>query len=278
MTLKNSTHASTTQQLPELNILEISPNGVLDLTTFQGDATITCEKWNASRVWLKIVGEKNPGETYTIPILTNHLLSASEFSDGLSEITSRDELMNFANNSQISVVGKINFDGSPDESNATTFPELQLKIKTKDTSLDDFTDFNDRSLGGWTKGSAGREIQFVSGDSSGNYHLFNNTSEQLDNHSGIVLEKSFSVSSAQRYEFTIGVKKENQGSPNPPNLVLKIDDNRSQTHVINNMNWSTYSFTATATSNTMIVSLLNLEARWNGNDFSLDNFRVRSLL
>jgi hypothetical protein len=277
MTTHGSTLSSFSPQLPELNIPE-SLNNVLDLTTFPGDATITCPEWAASCVWLKVEGEKDPGEPYTIPILTNHTISSKEFSDGLSEIISRAELMKLANNSQLSVICKINFDGDPDESTANKFPELQLKIITKDNSLDDLADFNDETLGGWIKGSAGREIHFVSDGAPNSHYLFNNTSENLDNHSGIVLEKTFSVISGRDYEFTVEVKKENQGSPNHPLLVLKIGDSSSQTYTINNMNWITYSFTAIATSNTMTVSLLNLEAKWNGNDFSMDNFRVRSLL
>ena len=278
MSVSTPTLSPSTPQLPELNIPEISHNGVLDLTTFPGDANITCPKFFAPRVWLKIEGEKHPGETFTIPILTSHPISAREFSDGLLEIIPRTELIKLANNSQLSLICTINFDGTPDESTANKFPELQLKIITKDNSIDELTDFNDESLGGWVKGSAGREIQFTSDESPDSYYLFNNTSENSDNHSGVVLEKTFSVIPGQKYEFIIEAKKENQGSPNSPRLVLKIGDSSSQIYTVDNMNWTTYSFTATATSNTMTVSLLNLEAKWNGNDFSMDNFRVRSLL
>ncbi|MNL28927.1 hypothetical protein D3C87_1505930 [compost metagenome] len=188
----------------------------------------------------------------------------------------RDRLMEFANNSSAILECLITFDGSSDITTATAFPILELTIKNQDDTLDDFIDFNDQTLGDWEKGSAGREIQFFKDESSGGYYLFNNTSEQSDNHDGIILKKIFPTIAGKKYKFSLNAKKENSGSPNSPKLVLRIGNSSSEAHTISNMNWSSYSFIATATSGSTTISLDNLEKKWNGNDFSVDNFRVES--
>ena len=276
MTLQETILPSQAPELPKFQVPE-SDGEFLDMLSIPGDATLITERWSPAHIWLQVVGKNSEGEDLSISLLENHELSDIQFENGLREMLPRDRLMELANNSSAILQCLITFDGSSDVSTATAFPMLQLTIKNQEDTLDDFIDFNDQTLGGWEKGSAGREIQFLKDELFGGYYLFNNTSEQFDNHNGIVLKKTFPTTTGKKYKFTLDVKKENTGSPNSPKLVLRVGDHSSVTHTISNMNWSSYSFVGTATSASTTISLDNLEQKWNGNDFSIDNFRVESL-
>ncbi|WP_448089649.1 hypothetical protein [Pseudomonas azerbaijanoccidentalis] len=277
MTLCEITLPSQSPELPKFEVPE-SDGEFLDMLSTPGDATIITERWSPAHLWLRVTGEDSAGDKLSISLLENHELSEAQFETGLREILPRERLMELANHSTAVVECLITFDGSSDITTATAFPIRQLTVKNQDDVLDDFVDFNSQTLGGWEKGDAGKEIQFLKNESSGDFYLFNNTSEQLDNHDGIILQKTFPTIAGKKYKFTLDAKKENFNSPNSPMLVLRIGNSSSTAYTITNMNWSSYSFVATATSDSTTISVDNLEKKWNGNDFSMDNFRVESLI
>ncbi|MNY25458.1 hypothetical protein D3C86_1592430 [compost metagenome] len=79
------------------------------------------------------------------------------------------------------------------------------------------------------------------------------------------------------YEFTIDVRKVNSSAFNEARLVLSIENKNSSELKINHSEWKSYSFAATATSTSMTVRLENRQPMWDGNDFCIDNLRVKSL-
>jgi hypothetical protein len=142
--------------------------------------------------------------------------------------------------------------------------------------LYDFTDFNDLQLRGWIKGSAGQELTFTRSQHKPGYHLFNNTAGQVS-HAGAVLSKTFQTYPGARYEFKIAAKKVNPGSPNDARLRLLIGSSSSPTFQIANAYFQDYSYTAEASDNILIFSIVNDQSAQNGNDYDVDDILVRSI-
>ena len=132
--------------LPTPEIPEVGDDNVLDLTKYLGDITTIIKKWRAAHIWLRVAGESDSGDPLTITVLEDHELTALQFDHGLSERLPRSQLMALAHNSTATLECLITFDGSSDESTATTFPLLTFTIKTQIDDLDELTDFNDRTL------------------------------------------------------------------------------------------------------------------------------------
>jgi hypothetical protein len=276
MQLENNPLTIPELQLPKPEIPEADENNVLDLTMHLGDATAIVKKWAAAHIWLRLVGQSSLKTPLIINILEDHELSTLQFDNGLLERLPRSQLMALAHNSTATLECFITFDGSSDVSTATAFPLLPLTIKTQLDDLDELTDFDDQTLGGWTKGRGGREIEFFI-DRNGGFFLSNDTLEPVDNYDGMILEKTFSVIPGMTYEFTVDVKNNNP-SHQPLNhpILLLVFDGIGPTHTISNSSWKNIASNRTvAKSETVTVSLRNLTRQWDGNDFSLDNFRVR---
>ncbi|RMQ49539.1 Ig-like domain-containing protein [Pseudomonas cichorii] len=122
------------KQLPQPRIPQAdSATGILNLATFSGDATLTVGKWPFSaqgqRVWLRLTGETENGGPHSIVLLENASLTAAQASAGLSERLSRTELEKFGQDSELSVLCNVVFDGSSSESNAVPFPRTDYTVK-----------------------------------------------------------------------------------------------------------------------------------------------------
>jgi hypothetical protein len=273
--LPKKKHPTITElELPRPEIPEADDN-VLNLTEHLGDVATIVKKWRAAHIWLRLSGQSDLGDPQIINVLEDHELSTLQFENGLFEKIPREQLMVLRHNSTATLECLITFDGSSDVSTATAFPSLPLTIKTHN-DLDELTDFNDMTLGGWEKGPGGREIQFVE-DLNGGFFLSNDTLEPVDNYAAMVLEKTFSVTPGMTYEFTIDVRNNKPSPPfqNPPVLLLAFDG-IGPLHTIDFSSWKTLASNRTVVNRDSVrVSVRNLTRGWIENDFSLDNFRVR---
>ncbi|WP_242209066.1 MULTISPECIES: Ig-like domain-containing protein, partial [unclassified Pseudomonas] len=157
-------------------------------------------------------------------------------------------------------------------SGATSTPPWKITVEAF-TSLYDFTNFNNRQLNGWRKGPAGSELQFI--QSGSGYYLFNNTSAE-DDHSGTVLSKTFRTYPGVIYEFRIMAKYDNYPHAGTK-LRLLIGSSSSPVKWMTH-NFKEYSHIAKATGRELVFLIHNDEGRRDGNDFSIDDILVRSIL
>lgn len=279
MTSRESSTSLAAAQLPQPKVLEAEGNGdVLDLTKHLGNFTITVDKWAKPLISLFVRGRNESGGLINLDKYYREEISPAQFKNGLNETIDRTELMKLGHLTPLEVTGILNLDGSTNFAHTREFDLLSLTIKTNDLSLDDLTNFNNETLGGWQKGIAGRELAFIRDSAKGGFYLLNNTSDQSSGHAGVILEKTFPAIPGSDYEFTIDARNQNSGTPRRAKLVLSIDNKSSSEFPIDDTAWKSYSFVATATSNRITVRLENRQAAWDGNDFCIDNLRVRSQL
>jgi len=101
--------------------------GVLDLSTFEGDAEIVIEPWpfikDGQTVWLDMVSNVE-----TLPILSAYPVTLAEMATGVSRPVSRAKLDLIADQSEIQFPAKVQFAGGGSAVGATSFPLLKLKL------------------------------------------------------------------------------------------------------------------------------------------------------
>ncbi|MBD8708156.1 hypothetical protein IFT47_16090 [Pseudomonas sp. CFBP 13711] len=104
--------------------------GVLDLSTFTGDAEIIIEPWpfikEGQRVWLDMTGGTAP-----LPILDKHQVAPGEDTSGISSSISRASLELFSDIATIEFPAKVQLDGSDSLNGANDFPLLKLQLIPK---------------------------------------------------------------------------------------------------------------------------------------------------
>lgn len=102
-------------------------SGVLDLSTFDGDAEIVISPWpfikEGQTVWLDM-----DSEAETLPILTAHPVTAPEVVAGVSRPISRKKLDLITDESEINFPAKVRLDGSSSTVGAANFPLLELQL------------------------------------------------------------------------------------------------------------------------------------------------------
>ncbi|WP_285352851.1 hypothetical protein [Pseudomonas sp. ME-P-057] len=105
----------------------------LNLATFAGNATVTVAKWPFSetgqRVWLRLEGENSTGGFSSIPLLEGAELTSNQALIGLSEPASRNELEKLGQDTRLTVICNVAFDGVDSESVAVAFPEAVYDFK-----------------------------------------------------------------------------------------------------------------------------------------------------
>jgi hypothetical protein len=105
----------------------------LNLATFTGNATTTVAKWPFSlagqRVWLRLEGETGSGGVYTITLLDGVAVTSGQASTGLSESALRAELEKLGQDTRLTVVCNVAFDGTASESTAVQFPRTAYTFK-----------------------------------------------------------------------------------------------------------------------------------------------------
>lgn len=108
---------------------------VLDLNTFQGDASLTVSPWwfidEAHPRWLWVTSELEDGTPYSFAVLQGESGSLQ----GVSEILPRSELQKLADCEIIRVHFAVNFNGQLDKATAVEFPVLELKLVQQDLNL-----------------------------------------------------------------------------------------------------------------------------------------------
>ena len=133
-------------ELPKPHITEATENQtVLDLSTFEGDPTITVAPWpliaEGQKVWLRMRGIKG-GREYVIPLCTASGVGSGEVGAGLSKAVPRADLELLDDASSCTVELLVAFNESSGESEAVTFPVLPVTVKIGPvTKYEDFSDW-----------------------------------------------------------------------------------------------------------------------------------------
>lgn len=116
--------------------------GELDLSKFAGDADISIEPWPliaaGQRVWLDMVSNKG-----TSNILKSYSVTNADISAGITHGISRNELLEIANNSEITFPLKVQFDGTDTVVGAKDFSTLKLRLLGTAGGTEYFENFND---------------------------------------------------------------------------------------------------------------------------------------
>lgn len=258
--------------LPQLTMPE-SASGVLDLLQFPDSPSVTTTPVPRPLLWLNLEGEDSDGNEVLEKLVEGIPFSIEQLQTGLNEIIPRQTLMQLANNSNFRIRAKISFDSDPDESTATPFEPLELRIINEDRG--EVTTFDDQTLGGWEPGPGGQFLEFRS-DPRGGYFLLNQKAS--NNPGGIVLVKDFTVTPGKSYEFSIETRKESSESDVPAKLKLFMNDLNGAAFSIQSLTWTKKTLTlASVASSTLRVGIINDPPGWSGNEYALDNLRVRRL-
>lgn len=105
----------------------------LNLATFTGNATTTVAKWPfilaGQRVWLRLEGETVSGGVYSITLLNGAVLDSAQVSAGLSVPAPRAELEKLGQDTRLTVICNVAFDGIASESVAVPFPRVVYDFK-----------------------------------------------------------------------------------------------------------------------------------------------------
>jgi len=253
-------------------------NGILDLRTFTGDADIRVEPWwfilPGQKVWLRGTGTRKDGSPYHFNIYLGKEVTAGELTAGLKDVLRRVELELLKDDSQLTFTCKVTPDGSTRESDAVQFLPLVLLVKTV---FDDLTTFDRDDWNGWMRGPAASDPRDLQIDRTGpNPYLLNNT--YTDKSEGVVLWKNVTgLKVNTRYEFSISIKGMNEVPPLPRLSLLAAGQTLVGPVEITGTNWLTYRGVFVAQAQTVKLELYSHVATGYGNDYGLDDLRVRQL-
>ena len=107
--------------------------GILDRSTFEGNALITVEKWwfavSQQIVWLKCTGIKIGGDSYSFYVIKGRPLTDTEARDGLSEAMNRSALLLLKHDSPLTVTCIASPNSNEFGNEAVVFPVLNLIVK-----------------------------------------------------------------------------------------------------------------------------------------------------
>ncbi|NWB89794.1 hypothetical protein [Pseudomonas agarici] len=251
---------------------------LLDLRTFSGNATIAVEPWwfilPGQKVWLVGTGTGKDGQPYTLKVYVGDTLTPSEVNNGLRSVLSRVLLEQLQNVSTLTFTCKVTPDGSAHESEAVEFPALILTIRLP---FDDLTTFDHGNWNGWVKGPAAADPRdLVIRHEDGNWFLYNWT--YTERSSGVFLYRDYrGLEPGMNYEFSISIRR--VGNVHLTPVVSLWIENKSLVgpFTISNQNWHTLKGIFTATATTMRLQLYNHVASGQGNDYSVDDVRVKEL-
>ncbi|WP_296254137.1 MULTISPECIES: hypothetical protein [unclassified Pseudomonas] len=141
---------STTEKQSEFLLLDVTPipdsqlptpliaqanaqTKVLNLATFVGNATTTVAKWpfiaTGQRVWLRLEGVTESGGPHAIVLLDGAELTGAQIGSGLSESVLRTALEKLGQDTTLTVVCKVAFNGVADEYSALPLPMSVYEFK-----------------------------------------------------------------------------------------------------------------------------------------------------
>ena len=255
-------------------------NGILDIRTFAGDATITVndntyeEAWwfalAGQRVWLRGDGTLKSGAPYTINVYLGTVITPAEVYAGLTAALKRTELLMLKNESPLIFTCKVTADGSTHENQAVVFPVLQLIVRS---GFKDFTPFT-AGWNGWIAGSAANG-EMKSYHHQGKSCVANGTASTGG--VGVVLYKDLTgLEAGAQYDFSLLACTLNGAAP-LPKLSLKTRETENVTTIktFNSRSWTPLkgSFIATATS--MRLEIHGHEPQGaTGNDYAITDILI----
>ena len=165
-------------------------------------------------------------------------------------------------------------DGSANDSNAVVCPTRVLVMRLP---FDDLTTFDNGNWNHWVKGPAAADPRdLVIKQEGDNWFLYNWT--YTNNSQGVFLKRDYSgLELGADYEFSISIRRVND-APAVPQVSLLVDGRTLVGPVhIPSQSWQTLKGTFSATATTMMLALYNHVATGIGNDYAVDNIRVREL-
>ncbi|MGY2202390.1 hypothetical protein ACW9IU_30510, partial [Pseudomonas gingeri] len=264
--------------LPAPDIVEAtgsSPDRILDMNIFAGDATATVARWPliaaGQRVWLECTGTDQEGLQYTISVLKAHPLSPSEATNGLVQALPRGELLKLRQDTQFKVLLRVAYDRTEDESHAVSFPESVFILKAFTI---DVTDFSDGDWNGWTKGPAAsdpRDMVLRGGPPPDTYYLHNYT--YTHNSAGVVLQKTFhTLTIGKRYRFTMECRRHLPISGAVPSIIPTATnaDSSSPGVELSETTWTTRTALIIPRSVPVELQVVSNVATGTGNDYDIN--------
>jgi hypothetical protein len=120
-------------------VIEEAVDGILDLTQFVGDATVTLGNRESGvaawpliaagqRVWLRAAGRRLDGSNWNKVLLSAHVVTSAEVILGCSATLDRTTLENLADDGEITVSGAVNFARDSVEADAIVFPATSYRL------------------------------------------------------------------------------------------------------------------------------------------------------
>jgi len=118
-------------RLPSPKIPQAPDDKVLNLNSFDGNAQVTVLPWTGisteNIVQLKISGKDNNNSDQTLPILTNHKITATEVSSGIKETLTREQLLTLKHDTEFNVSLEV-LPGTTNNLAPIAFPTLTLNL------------------------------------------------------------------------------------------------------------------------------------------------------
>ncbi|ONH52254.1 hypothetical protein SAMN04490182_3624 [Pseudomonas cedrina] len=269
------------------NVLEATPpktqNAVLDLRTFTGNANSLEEPmWflrEGQNSWLRADGTDKNGNPYSFNVYSARAITAAEETAGVAGPVLRPELDKLMDATPLMFTFSLSTDGSANVN--VVCPSRMLVVKTN--PLYDFTPFTGGDWNGWQPGPAAyRPVDLLMTNLGGNWVLVH---DAADTRTGELVRKRYDgLAVGQSYEFSIKVQNRN-GYPPVPTLSLQATDGTTVLNVtaptqFPGWTWVELKGSFQATASTMWLSVYthrSVPAGGDGDDYNLDEFRVRSL-
>jgi hypothetical protein len=266
-------------------------SGILDLRTFAGDAHITVEKWwfilAGQRGWLQVDGTRENGSTYVIRVMMAELITEEDVENGLRRVLLRSELEQLRNLTPLVVTFGCTPDGSPSPGQEIVFPVLNLVFAKP---FYHHTDFNPAGNGwhGWQRGAGAtdsRDLTLKQGavpGASNGYYLadwgYTNTTNPLTQREKLY-QNFTALQPGRRYSFSAWVRDSHPpGTGRKPELVLVVQSNEITSRVRPESIWQLLEGTFQADSNSMRLSLDNLQMGIDPvNDFDVTGITVQEV-
>lgn len=102
-------------------------DGIIDLTDFEGDATITVDKWPliaaGQTLWLELVGIMPDGSPVSFVLLDGQSINSEQAEYGVIHTVQRQHLMSLGDETIVTIRAHVGFGGSTDRMAASLFPE-----------------------------------------------------------------------------------------------------------------------------------------------------------
>lgn len=256
--------------------------GVLDLRTFPADAHIAVNDENFDRAWwfalegqkgwLECTGTKEDGSSHTVHVMTHELITLSDVNNGLKRVLARSDLEGFRDKTPLTIVFKVNTDGSTSVSDAIEFPALLLTLRKRFSDITDF-DPSKKGWNGWQKGAGAADPRdMVPKQVGGQHYLFDwgytNTRDLATQR-----EKLFKVFSdleiGRTYTFSVDVR-DNSGARPLPIIALVASGKEIVTPtLLDTRIWRTLKGVFTPSSSVVRLSIDNVQLGMGGNDFDV---------